>query len=156
MSGTVLKPSDWLNRTLMNFPNLHTDSNLPFLKELINFLQLENLYMSVIGEGRTTKNSSIYFQNSTDPAFWLCDIKFFENGETKLATIVDIIGKEKMNTVGIVYENSKFSRILEVLTELKMQKVKNAQFKTKISINNFKTAMETLKKAISIHLTYQR
>ena len=150
MSGKVLTPSNWYDKKLQGYPSLKNhQTELAELKKFIDFLQDNDLYMSVIGEGRDTKNSSIYTDNSTDKKYWLCDIKFFDG--TVFVTDVDVVGKEKMNMVNDVYENQKFSRVLEILTGKSMQLGKYSAIKEHITISGFKDALDIIKKAIKIY-----
>ena len=154
MAGKVLKPLEWYNRKLQDYPSLNNYSNeLRELKDFVDFLQSNDLYMSVIGEGRDTKNSSIYTDSSTDKAYWLCDIKFFDG--SAFASDIDIVGKEKMTKVGDIYENQEFSSILEVLTDKPMQLGKSSTIKEQITISGFKNALSVVKKAIRVYKLFR-
>lgn len=154
MAGKVLKPLEWYNRKLQDYPALNNYCNeLRELKDFVDFLQSNDLYMSVIGEGRDTKNSSIYTSNSTDKIYWLCDIKFFDGNA--FANDIDIVGKEKMTKVGDIYENHKFSAILEIVSDKSMQLGKSSTIKEQISINGLKNALDTVKKAIKIYKMFR-
>lgn len=154
MAGRVLIPLEWYTRKLNDYQVLNNyQDELVALKDFVDFLQNNDLYMSVIGEGRDTKNSSIYTYNSTDKAYWLCDIKFFDG--TAFANDVDVVGKEKMNTVNDIYENQEFSRILEVLTGKNMQLGKSSTIKEQITISGFKNALDTVKKSIKIYKVFR-
>lgn len=154
MAGKVLTPLEWYNRKLNDYPSLkNNQTELVVLKDFVDFLQNNDLYMSVVGEGRDTKNSSIYTNNSTDKAYWLCDIKFFDG--TAYANDVDVVGKEKMNIVNDIYENQEFSKVLEVLTGKSMQLGTYSTIKEQITISGFKNALSTVKKAIKIYKVFR-
>ncbi len=154
MAGKVLTPLEWYNRKLNDYPSLNNhQAELVALKDFVDFLQNNDLYMSVIGEGRYTKNSSIYTNNSTAKAYWLCDIKFFDG--TAFANDVDVVGKEKMNIVNDIYENQEFSSVLEVLTGRSMQLGNYSTIKEQITISGFKNALDTVKKAIKIYKVFR-
>lgn len=154
MSGKVLAPIEWYNRKLNSYPSLSSNPiELGVLKKFIDFLQSNDLYMSVIGEGRDTKNSSIYTNNSTDKAYWLCDIKFFEG--SSFATDVEVVGKEKMNMVNDIYENQEFSKILEILTGKGMELGRSSTIKEQIKIVGFKNALDIITQAISIYKIFR-
>ncbi|MEG2656900.1 MAG: hypothetical protein RSA29_14485 [Clostridium sp.] len=154
MAGKILTPLEWYNRKLNDYPSLkNNQTELVVLKDFVDFLQNNDLYMSVVGEGRDTKKSSIYTNNSTDKAYWLCDIKFFDG--TAYANDVDVVGKEKMNIVNDIYENQEFSKVLEVLTGKSMQLGTYSTIKEQITISGFKNALSTVKKAIKIYKVFR-
>lgn len=153
MSGKVLSPLQWYNKKLQYCPGLSAyTTQLNKLKEFVDFLQSNNMYMSVIGDGRDTINSSIYLDNSTDKENWVCDIKFFD--KNKFANTVEVVCIEQMNTVGDIYQNLKFASVLEVLTDKTKQYGKYSSIKQKIDLDNFCDALDYIKKSIKIYKVF--
>lgn len=111
--GKVLKPSEWYKEKLKQCPSLMTDrGKLSKLEEFIEFLEEKGLYMSILNNGRTTKNSSIYSANSTNSKDWICSIIFFD--DDNFIDNIEVICKISMNTKGEVYENDKFLFLLSL------------------------------------------
>lgn len=152
--GIVLKPNEWYTEKLNQCPHLRTQSaKLSKLKELIDFLEEKELYMSVLNQGRTTKNSSIYNANSTDKEGWICSIIFFEGDE--FIDDIEVICKMSMNTAGEIYENNEFINILEINTGILRERGKYSDIKTLVKLNGFENAINEIEKAISIYKIFK-
>lgn len=154
MSGKVFRPSEWYIKKLQQNPQL---ANFPIelnaLRIFVDFLESSSLFMSVIGSGRDTKNSSIYNANSTDKRHWICDIKFF-NGDA-FATDIEVVCKEKMNVVNDVYENQEFASIIEIITNTTQHLGSHSSIKKQIDLINFCNALKEIEKAIKVYKIFR-
>lgn len=108
--------------------------------------------MSVVGEGRDTKNTSVYRDRTTDKDGWLCDIKFFKDNQ--FATEIIIVGKERMNVIGEIYENKKFMKLVEIISEKNFKLGEYSKIKEQIIIEGFKEGLKVARKAIEIYETF--
>lgn len=152
--GKVLKPTEWFDIKLRNNSNLTSDQKkLIALKSFIDYLEANEFYMSVLGEGRDTKNSSIYSKQSTDIENWLCDVKFFSGDD--FADVLTVVGKERMNTANEIYENHEFSQTLELIIGKVMELSPYGDIKKQIIIDDYTSGLELMKTALSIYRVYR-
>ena len=152
--GKVFKPKEWYEAKLISSPILQKEkTKLSALETFIDFLEANNYYMSVIGSGRDTKNSSIYNAESTDPERWLCDVKFFS--DANFADYLTVVGRERMNAADETYENPEFSKTLELLTGKLMEDSPFGNIKKQIIIDDYVRGLELMKTALSIYRVYR-
>lgn len=152
--GKVLKPTEWFDKKLSNNSILPCNQKkLIALKSFIDFLEANEFYMSVLGDGRDTKNSSIYSKQSTDIENWLCDFKFFSGDD--FADVFTVVGKERMNTANETYENAEFSRTLELISGKVMELSPFGNIKKQIIIDDYMSGLELMKTALSIYRVYR-